>query len=156
MRPGTTQVNGERVKKLRSEKGLTQESLAQLAGCSKKTIENIERGKPAILRTVREVAKVLGTTPGHILMVSASVIDGECNDGELPIENDSTDSTDNHNSNIAVSVDSISLELVIDRKFESYSPEEQQQLLRALKAMLSIMGDIKVTQKRPGSVRPHA
>jgi lipopolysaccharide/colanic/teichoic acid biosynthesis glycosyltransferase len=45
------------------------------------------------------------------------------------------------------------IELVINKEFDSYTAEEQEKLLTAIKELLSIPGDIRVRQKRRGSVR---
>jgi RNA polymerase sigma factor (sigma-70 family) len=45
------------------------------------------------------------------------------------------------------------IELVIDRDFKSYSQQDQDRLLAAVKELLSVEGDIRVTSRKPGSVR---
>lgn len=51
--------DNQKVRRLRTEQGWSQEELAAEAGCSKKTIENMERGNPVSLRSLREVATAL-------------------------------------------------------------------------------------------------
>src|SRR6266436_7664479 len=60
MHRGTVQADGPKVRRLRLEKELTQEELASRAGCDKKTIENIEAGKPCRPVTLGAVAGQLG------------------------------------------------------------------------------------------------
>src|SRR5438105_13549280 len=59
MREGTFPPKAALIRKLRKQKGLTQEELASRMGCAKKTVENLEAGKPAIMRTFREAATAL-------------------------------------------------------------------------------------------------
>src|SRR5262245_10327101 len=63
MSGATIRVDGQKVRALRHEKGWTQEELAAKTGCSKRTIENIESGRPALLRTLHEIAVILGVDP---------------------------------------------------------------------------------------------
>lgn len=85
MREGTIQPNGTIVKRLRQERGWSQDDLAGKAGYSKRTIENIEAGKPVYTRTLSVVAEALGlplkdliaghdkdTSEGKVADVSAS------------------------------------------------------------------------------------
>jgi hypothetical protein len=44
------------------------------------------------------------------------------------------------------------IELVLDRDFESYTQQDQDRLLAAIKELLSLKGDIRVISRRPGSV----
>lgn len=60
MRDGTVIPNGREAKRLRIERGLSQEELAEKVGCAKRTIENVEAGKPVYPRTLAEVAEALG------------------------------------------------------------------------------------------------
>jgi transcriptional regulator with XRE-family HTH domain len=60
MPSGAILPDGQRVKALRAERGWTQEELAGKVGCAKKTIENIEAGRPVLPRTLRELAQALG------------------------------------------------------------------------------------------------
>lgn len=60
---------GQRVKKLRTERGLTQPELAALAGLTKDTISNWERGRrvdPPI-SAVRAIADALGVSVADLL-----------------------------------------------------------------------------------------
>lgn len=60
---------GNKIRKLRIKKGLTQEELAGLANVDPKTIIEIELGKrknPTI-KTLTKVAKVFGYTPSELL-----------------------------------------------------------------------------------------
>lgn len=62
MHRGTVRPNSEKVRSLRLAKELTQELLSIRAGCSKKTIENIEKGRPCLPVMLGAVAGQLGTT----------------------------------------------------------------------------------------------
>jgi len=56
-------MNGQRVRSLREEKGLTKRCLAALAGISEVTARKVERGQPVRLSTGRAVAEALGVEP---------------------------------------------------------------------------------------------
>jgi transcriptional regulator with XRE-family HTH domain len=55
----TVKADGEIVKQLRLNKGWRPEDLARRAGCSKKTVENVERGANAYLFTLQNIAEAL-------------------------------------------------------------------------------------------------
>lgn len=60
---------GDKIEKLRKEKGLTQEKLAELAEIDPKTviqIENAKRRNPT-LETLSKIAKALNTTSTELL-----------------------------------------------------------------------------------------
>lgn len=59
---------GERIKKLRKEKGLTQEELAELAKVDPKSIIQIEAGKRnSTIKTVNKIAVALKTSVAKLL-----------------------------------------------------------------------------------------
>ena len=60
-------MNGERVRNLREEKGLSKRGLAAAAGVSVKTARNVEREVPVAFRTGRAVANALGVEPSPSL-----------------------------------------------------------------------------------------
>ncbi len=60
MREGTVRAIGGYVKRLRAERGWSQEELAAKAGCSKKTVENVEAGRPVFARSLAEIAGAFG------------------------------------------------------------------------------------------------
>lgn len=61
-------VLGDRVRNLRSARGLSQESLADLAGFHRTYLGGVERGErnPGLLNIVA-VARALGVTPSTLL-----------------------------------------------------------------------------------------
>lgn len=71
MREGTVSPNGDEVRRRRLEKGWTQEKLAAQVGCSKRTIENVEVGKPVYIQTLAEIAQALGETTGVRSLLAA-------------------------------------------------------------------------------------
>jgi transcriptional regulator with XRE-family HTH domain len=60
-------LDGERVRGLREERGLSKGELADAAGISRTTARNAERGVPVRGATGRAVAKVLGVEPPQSL-----------------------------------------------------------------------------------------
>ena len=66
-------VIGERLKKTRMEKGLTQEKLAEKLDVSIAFLSRIERGSSHInLKRLSQICSILGTTEGHILNGTSS------------------------------------------------------------------------------------
>ncbi len=60
MREGTVTPNGNEVERLRTERGWSQEEMAKKADCSKRTIENIEGGRPVYRKTLAAIAAAFG------------------------------------------------------------------------------------------------
>ena len=59
----------ERIKKLRQEKGLTLEQVANVVGVGKSTVRKWETGMIANMRRdkIADLAKALGTTPAYLM-----------------------------------------------------------------------------------------
>jgi transcriptional regulator with XRE-family HTH domain len=72
MRVGTIYVDGTKVRQLRSRKGWTQEDLARHTGCSKKTIENAEAGRPVLLYTVSCLAQAFQLERHELLLAQTA------------------------------------------------------------------------------------
>lgn len=63
-----SEVVGKRIAKLRQEKELSQEALAELSGLNKNYIGNVERGEYNVtLRTLQKIAKSLDVTLVELL-----------------------------------------------------------------------------------------
>ena len=63
---------GERLRRLRTQRGLTQEKLTELAGLDKNYVTEAERGKAnPTLRTIGRLADVLGVD-------IAALVQGDC------------------------------------------------------------------------------
>jgi transcriptional regulator with XRE-family HTH domain len=71
MPDNTVQADGQVLKRLRTEKGWSQEELAGQAIVSKKTVENIEAGKPTYAGTLAKLAKPLGVEAKQLLALTA-------------------------------------------------------------------------------------
>jgi hypothetical protein len=54
---------------------------------------------------------------------------------------------------VVTDTDIAGIEIVIDRDFDSYTPEEQERLLRAIGTLLGVSGKVQVTSKHKGSVK---
>ena len=59
---------------------------------------------------------------------------------------------ENEAGGIAVTTENQLIELRISRDFHSYSQEEQERLLDAIRSLLHVRGELKVVSKMPGSV----
>src|SRR5262249_38306693 len=69
-RVGTVFVDGKKVRHLRSCQGWTQEDLARKTGCSKRTIENVEAGRPVLLYTASCIAQALQIQHEDLLLLN--------------------------------------------------------------------------------------
>jgi transcriptional regulator with XRE-family HTH domain len=157
----TLRADGDQVRNRRWDRGWTQEGLAKIVGCSKRTIENVEKGKPISVTTLRAVAKALGVTPEALRLhdrpppteVSKDTVEvPETQPPQgVPGEPERTDRA-GHNGKVAVDTDVRPLELVIDVDFDSFTAQEQERVLHLIKETLQLGGDIRVLSKRRGSV----
>ena len=57
------EMNSERIRELREEKGMRQRDLAAAAGVNVATARRAERGEPVQADTARSVARALGVDP---------------------------------------------------------------------------------------------
>jgi transcriptional regulator with XRE-family HTH domain len=69
----TAPVNGQKIVRLRHEKGWTQDDLAERSGISKRAIEEIEKGGRALPRNVATLAQTLGVETKDLLIEHESV-----------------------------------------------------------------------------------
>jgi diguanylate cyclase (GGDEF)-like protein len=147
-------ANGTFVKERRIIRGWTQEDLARKAGCSKRTIENVESGKPIAVRTLHEVAQALEVSPGELRYPDTRPPEDSCQEPvPEPVESaQSGPGDEERNGNICVSTGVAYIDIVIDRDFSSFTGEDQERFLRLFKAALGLSDDIRVLRKRPGSV----
>ena len=60
------------LRRIREQRFITQEELAQQTQVSRATISRIERGEPARLTTLRKLAQVLGIQPADLTAVEPS------------------------------------------------------------------------------------
>ena len=76
----------QRIKKLRQERGLTLEQVAEVVGVGKSTVRKWETGMIANMRRdkIADLAKALGTTPAY-LMGWKEEEDKKDSPGDLPI-----------------------------------------------------------------------
>src|SRR5579885_2695836 len=64
----TVEPDGVEIQRLRIEKGWRVEDLAKKAGCSLKTVENVEKGANVYIYTLKRVASALGVEPSELLI----------------------------------------------------------------------------------------
>lgn len=65
---------GEHLRRLRTRRGLSQESLAGRAGLSRTSVVNIEAGRQGVaLATLYRLAEALGASPGELLPDTAEM-----------------------------------------------------------------------------------
>lgn len=63
-------IESERLRTLRTARGLTQRQLAELADCSVRTIRNAEQGRGIDPSTLRAIAQALATSPATLIRSS--------------------------------------------------------------------------------------
>jgi transcriptional regulator with XRE-family HTH domain len=63
----TVKPDGGKVSRLRVAKGWTVAFMAAQVGCSERTLENVEKGKPCFVFTLKNVAKALGIESSQLL-----------------------------------------------------------------------------------------
>jgi transcriptional regulator with XRE-family HTH domain len=59
-------MDGEKIRAMRQERGLSRGELAQAAGVSAETVARVERGDRVLARTGWRVARVFGMRPSEI------------------------------------------------------------------------------------------
>lgn len=78
---------GNRIRKLRIEKKLSQTRLAEIIGLTRTSITNIEKGRQKLLiHTLWDLAEALGTDPREILPLDKTDILNKNAQNMLPIE----------------------------------------------------------------------
>jgi len=70
--PGGGSIDGARLRRLRAQKGLTQEQLARLAGLRRQTVISLERGHQRSFhaRTITRLAAALAAEPDELTRAS--------------------------------------------------------------------------------------
>jgi pSer/pThr/pTyr-binding forkhead associated (FHA) protein/transcriptional regulator with XRE-family HTH domain len=149
---GAVLANAAKVRELRIARGWTQEKLSERVGCNKKTVENVEAGKPVQLRTLRVLSQVFGCTVLDLLAdgFKAAEFDDESGVPDLyePGRSDAGDA-----GGVLVREETSCIELTLDRDFTSFAEEEQALLLAAVRKLLEMNSAVRVAYKRPGSVK---
>lgn len=64
----TVEPDGAEIQRLRIEKGWRVEDLARKAGCSLKTVENVEKGENIYVYTLKRIANALDVEPSELLI----------------------------------------------------------------------------------------
>jgi class 3 adenylate cyclase len=75
--------------------------------------------------------------------------DGAVPVGDLPPQ----EQADAGAGGVAVAAEKARIELIIDADFDSFTARDQERVLRAVKELLQLAGDLRVISKRRGSVR---
>ncbi|WP_374329310.1 helix-turn-helix domain-containing protein [Soonwooa sp.] len=74
-----------KLKKIREQKNLTQEELAELSGISVRTIQRIESGTPPKGFTLKALAKSLDVAAQEFLEITPIIQESFVNDSQIPI-----------------------------------------------------------------------
>ena len=65
---GSYGIDGDKLRRLRVERALSQQDLEQITGIAQSTISNLELGiRPARLSTIRKLAEALNVEPKELL-----------------------------------------------------------------------------------------
>jgi transcriptional regulator with XRE-family HTH domain len=79
---------GQRIKKIREEKKITQEQLAERLNMSQQSYSSLERGETSInLRKLIEIAEQLDTPPENLIQQEAKNIFKNCTQSGLSVHN---------------------------------------------------------------------
>ena len=82
-------MTGERIKKLRKEKGLTQQQLGELLGVQKSAIAKYENGRVPNLKkeTLTKLAEIFNVSPNYLLGID-EIIPTHSHNIEIPLYSD--------------------------------------------------------------------
>ena len=66
-------MKAPRLRAIRESRVLSQEELAELAGVSRLTVSNLERGSDGFPATIRKLARALGVDPGELVAADLAI-----------------------------------------------------------------------------------
>jgi transcriptional regulator with XRE-family HTH domain/DNA-directed RNA polymerase specialized sigma24 family protein len=136
----TVRPDGNKVKRLRLERGWSQEELASRAIISKRTIEHIEANRATFAATLAKLARPLGVEPRDLLArVELGRYDGDQQASPKGIEPTLPSPT-------------IPFQIVIKGCLDDITDEKRTQLFERIKQLLDLCGDLRVINIREGSV----
>jgi tetratricopeptide (TPR) repeat protein len=155
MGKGVVKPNGDKIKRLRMAKLLTQEECATKADCSKRTIEKLEAGHPATFPTIRAIARVLEVEASAIMAspLSASPERGGDMEAKDLVLDTGSPPAEAVPRGLAAVTNAADIEITINCEFDKFTSEQQEQLLAAIKRLLETTHEIRVIKKRRGSVK---
>ncbi|MGN1181991.1 MAG: helix-turn-helix domain-containing protein [Faecalibacillus sp.] len=83
-------MTGERIKKLRKERGLTQQELGQMLGVQKSAIAKYENGRVPNLKkeTIAKLAEIFHVTPNYLLGLDDPVTPFHSHNIDIPLYSD--------------------------------------------------------------------
>lgn len=83
-------MTGERIKKLRKEKGLTQQELGEMLGVQKSAIAKYENGRVPNLKkeTISKLADIFNVTPNYLLGIDEPATPYFSNNIDIPLYSD--------------------------------------------------------------------
>ena len=83
-------MTGERIKKLRKEKGLTQQQLGEMLGVQKSAIAKYENGRVPNLKkeTLSRLAEIFNVTPNYLLGIDEPAYHGHSHNIDIPLYSD--------------------------------------------------------------------
>ena len=83
-------MTGERIKKLRKEKGLTQQQLGEMLGVQKSAIAKYENGRVPNLKkeTISRLAEIFNVTPNYLLGIDEPSLHGHSHNIDIPLYSD--------------------------------------------------------------------
>ena len=83
-------MTGERIKKLRKEKGLTQQQLGEMLGVQKSAIAKYENGRVPNLKkeTISRLAEIFNVTPNYLLGIDEPSLHVHSHNIDIPLYSD--------------------------------------------------------------------
>lgn len=106
-------------------------------------------GRPLSRGRNHQIDSDLTEIAKEIRSLVASSIDGARVQHQLP----QNTANDPHAPSVGVATGTATVEITINREFDSYTSDEQNKLLSVIATMLEIAGDVRVVAKRRGSVK---
>ncbi|HZZ80644.1 MAG TPA: beta-ketoacyl-ACP synthase 3 [Gemmataceae bacterium] len=147
--------NGEKVRELRKNKmGWSQDKLAEMAKCSKRTIENVEQSRSVNPGTLREIADALNVQFCEVV----ESLDGNHNTLDsfaLGLDNGTLMAASNQpGSPNGTPVDGTKqIEITLPGNLNHFTAEDQEKIIQSIKELLKTDADIKIRKVGSGSIK---
>jgi len=76
-------LDGEKLRKIRTSKGMSQEKLAILANVNKRTVQRAEKGEPIALETAAFIAEAIGVSPSTLRGAQMELFEADRKESEV-------------------------------------------------------------------------
>jgi DNA-binding XRE family transcriptional regulator len=140
MRKGTHTPKGDEVRRLRAQRGWTQDEFADEAGVGKRTVERIEKGMPTTLTVLKLVAEALSVQVGVILGPPVNGLVDEKSVGDDPGAEVAGNPIQglSGGSEVAVVVGAQGVQIRFPDDFDTWNLKRQRQVMAAIAQLLGV------------------